>query len=232
MKIVKPFLAPRRLGARGVAAVLAMTLASISQGGQTDIAATPIASTTAALVKPNIMLLMDASGSMARTHMPDEIETMMGPTSVGYKSSQCNTLYYDPSQIYPRPKKYDGSLFPLQVFDAADGAQSANDVGALGIDHESDDFVAHGQVLDERRVLGKRSLNRLERRRRHFLKRNIFGIGARQLAQDLREFFLLQIDFGAALTRIGGPVLAAGSHVMAVQFFMQPADAVEQRLVR
>ena len=61
---------------------------------------TPIASTTAALVKPNIMLLMDASGSMARTHMPDEVETMMGATSVGYKSSQCNVLYYDPAQTY------------------------------------------------------------------------------------------------------------------------------------
>ena len=97
MNIVQPFSAPRRLGARGVAAVLAMTLASISQGAQTDISATPLASTTAALVKPNIMLLMDASGSMARTHMPDEVETMMGATSVGYKSSQCNTLYYDPA---------------------------------------------------------------------------------------------------------------------------------------
>src|SRR4029079_8273090 len=119
MKNVEPFLAPRRLGVRGVAAVLALTLASISQGAQTDIAATPIASTTAALVKPNIMLLMDASGSMARTHMPDEVETMMGATSVGYKSSQCNTLYYDPAQKYPLPKKYDGSLFPPQPFGAA-----------------------------------------------------------------------------------------------------------------
>ena len=40
---------------------------------------------------------------------------MMGATSVGYKSSQCNTLYYDPAQTYPRPKMYDGSLFPLQL---------------------------------------------------------------------------------------------------------------------
>ena len=41
MKNVEPFLAPRRLGVRGVAAVLALTLASISQGAQTDIAALP-----------------------------------------------------------------------------------------------------------------------------------------------------------------------------------------------
>src|SRR6478752_8973273 len=116
MNIVQPFSAPRRLGARGVAAVLAMTLASISQAAQTDISATPIASTTAALVKPNIMLLMDASGSMARTHMPDEVETQTGTTSVGYKSSQCNALYYNPSQQYFLPKRADGTNFPVPSF--------------------------------------------------------------------------------------------------------------------
>jgi hypothetical protein len=28
-------------------------------------------------------------------------------------------LYYDPNQKYPRPRRYDGSLFPLQPFNAA-----------------------------------------------------------------------------------------------------------------
>ena len=145
MKNTEHSLAPRRLGARGVAAVLAMTLASISQGGQTDIAATPLASTTAALVKPNIMLLMDSSGSMARTHMPDEVETMMGATSVGYKSSQCNTLYYDPAQRYPRPKMYDGSLFPLQPFAAARYAGFGNyhAVPDLTVKNLNSEFVAY-----------------------------------------------------------------------------------------
>ena len=45
---------------------------------QTDISSTPIITTTAAQVKPNIMLLMDTSDSMARTHMPDEVETRHG----------------------------------------------------------------------------------------------------------------------------------------------------------
>ncbi len=145
MKNVEHFLAPRRLGARGVAAVLAMTLASISHGAQTDIAATPIASTTAALVKPNIMLLMDASGSMARTHMPDEVETLMGPTSVGYKSSQCNRLYYDPALTYPRPKMYDGSLFPVQPFGGARYAGFGNfhAVPDLTVKNLNTEFIAY-----------------------------------------------------------------------------------------
>ena len=71
-----------------------------------------MASATSAAVKPNIMLLMDASGSMARTHMPDELETTAGPTSIGYKSSQCNVLYYNPAQTYTLPKRADGTFFP------------------------------------------------------------------------------------------------------------------------
>jgi hypothetical protein len=105
MKHVEPLSTPRSLGARRVAVVLAMSIIGAVQAAQTDIASTPIVTTTAALVKPNIMLLMDASGSMARTHMPDEVETLTGPTSVGYKSSQCNALFYNPAQQYFPPKR-------------------------------------------------------------------------------------------------------------------------------
>ena len=69
MKYVEPLSTLR--SARTVAVVLAMSLGAAAQAAQTDIASTPIITTTAALVKPNIMVLMDASGSMARTHMPD-----------------------------------------------------------------------------------------------------------------------------------------------------------------
>ncbi|HEY2558537.1 MAG TPA: PilC/PilY family type IV pilus protein [Caldimonas sp.] len=116
MKHVEPLSALR--SARGVAVVLAMSLGA-AQAAQTDIASTPIITTTAALVKPNIMLLMDASGSMGRTHMPDEVETQTRPTSVGYKSSQCNALYYNPAQQYFLPKRYDGTPFPTPSYTAA-----------------------------------------------------------------------------------------------------------------
>ena len=77
-------------------------------------------STSAGLVKPNIMLLMDASGSMGRTHMPDEIETTTGPTSVGYKSSQCNVLYYNPTQTVHRCRSATTARsFPTPTFTAA-----------------------------------------------------------------------------------------------------------------
>ncbi|MGZ8259043.1 MAG: hypothetical protein ACXWUL_00660, partial [Caldimonas sp.] len=118
MNHVEPLSVLRTFRAPSMAVVLAMSLGA-AQAAQTDIASTPIVTTSAALVKPNIMLLMDASGSMARTHMPDEAETLMGPNSVGYKSMQCNPLYYNPGQVYFLPKRYDGSLFPLPSYGSA-----------------------------------------------------------------------------------------------------------------
>ena len=103
----------------GIAAVVALAVATSTFAAQTDISNTPIATSTSAAVKPNIMLLMDASGSMARTHMPDELETTAGPRSIGYKSSQCNVLYYNPAQTYTLPKRYDGTFFPTPSFTAA-----------------------------------------------------------------------------------------------------------------
>ncbi|MEO5844556.1 MAG: PilC/PilY family type IV pilus protein [Caldimonas sp.] len=150
MKNAEHPLAPRRLGARGVAAVLGLALVSIGEAAPTDISNVPIVTTTAALVKPNIMLLMDASGSMARTHMPDEVETQTGPTSVGYKSSQCNALYYNPAQTYLLPKAHDGSPFPLPAFNAARYAGFGNFylVPDLRVTNLNSQFVAYDAYPD------------------------------------------------------------------------------------
>jgi Tfp pilus tip-associated adhesin PilY1 len=87
-----------------------------AQAAQADISNTPMASVRSALIKPNIMLLMDTSGSMGWTHMPDELETTIGTGSVGYKSPQCNALYYNPKIEYRIPKKPDNTLFAAPSF--------------------------------------------------------------------------------------------------------------------
>ncbi len=119
MNHVQSLFASRRRISSGAAVVIALAIASPAHAAATDISNNPVASSTSAAVKPNIMLLMDASGSMARTHMPDELETTAGPTSIGYKSSQCNVLYYNPAQTYTRPKRFDGTFFPRPAFNAA-----------------------------------------------------------------------------------------------------------------
>ena len=99
-----------------------MVAAGVTAGAHaaiTDISLTPLIVTTADLVKPNIMLLMDNSGSMGWTHMPDEIETVTGVKSIGYKSAQCNKLYYNPAATYLVPKRSNGTFLPTPTFAAA-----------------------------------------------------------------------------------------------------------------
>ena len=91
----------------------------MARGAQTDLSSTPITNSAAAQAKPNIMLLMDTSGSMGWSHMPDEVESVTGIGSIGYKSSQCNALYYNPNTVYGLPRKADGTFFPTPSFTAA-----------------------------------------------------------------------------------------------------------------
>ena len=85
----------------------------------TDISDVPITGSSSTVVKPNIMLVMDTSGSMGWGHMPDEVESVTGVGSVGYKSSQCNVLYYNPTTKYLLPKDATGTAFPIPSFTAA-----------------------------------------------------------------------------------------------------------------
>jgi Tfp pilus tip-associated adhesin PilY1 len=112
----------RRRQARNLALALSLTIPSVSFAAPmtpTDIDNAPVVTTTAAQAKPNVMLLMDASDSMARTHMPDEMESVAGPTSIGYKTAACNVQYYDPNKIYVVPKDENGNPFPSPTFSAA-----------------------------------------------------------------------------------------------------------------
>ena len=108
----------RGLGWRALALALSLTPSTFAFA-VTDIDNAPIVTTTAAQAKPNVMLLMDTSDSMARTHMPDEVESVTRPTSVGYKNSKCNILYYDPNKKYDIPKDENGVDFAVPSFTSA-----------------------------------------------------------------------------------------------------------------
>ncbi len=103
----------------------------------TDISTTPLASSSTALVKPNILFVLDDSGSMSWSHMPDAIfddpgqavnwqvtaEGGLGWTGlvdkVGYRNHLCNTIYYNPNIKYLPPRKPDGTSHPDASFTAA-----------------------------------------------------------------------------------------------------------------
>lgn len=118
--------------------LLALAVAcGLVSAATTDIANSPVAASRTATVKSNIMVLMDTSNSMAWTHMPDEMEgtSLIPPDklSVGYKSAQCNALYYDPNRTYKRPVDSTGSNLAAATFTAARYNYYSNDTTTVDL---------------------------------------------------------------------------------------------------
>ncbi|MBC7699089.1 PilC/PilY family type IV pilus protein [Aquabacterium sp.] len=90
----------------------------------TDISNTPLATTSDISAKPNVMFILDDSGSMSSDFMPDD---MSDTTAYGFKSTQCNGIAYNPNFDYSanRPLNSDGTAYPPATFSAAptDGFQ-------------------------------------------------------------------------------------------------------------
>ena len=84
-----------------------------------DIALAPVNFLSASQAKPNIFFILDDSGSMQSSALGDEVTINGYQNTIGYRSSLCNKIYYDPAITYPVPVKYDGTSFPQQDFTKA-----------------------------------------------------------------------------------------------------------------
>ncbi|MCF8167004.1 MAG: hypothetical protein K9J77_00105 [Rhodoferax sp.] len=95
---------------------LASAPSGIARAGATDIAAAPIFTSAVATtpVLPNVMFVLDDSGSMDWNHMPDIVKNFAG--KYGYASSQCNGVYYNPSITYTPPVDAAGLSFVNSSF--------------------------------------------------------------------------------------------------------------------
>jgi type IV pilus assembly protein PilY1 len=75
-------------------------------------------------VRPNVLMVLDDSGSMDWTHMPDDVDQFArngasGTRKFGYVSSQCNGVYYNPLITYTPPVDSKGSSLGNSSFTAA-----------------------------------------------------------------------------------------------------------------
>jgi len=84
----------------------------------TDIYSQPLATTSSVVAKPNVMFILDNSGSMSNNYMPDDMSNI---GRYGFWSSQCNGVAYDPSASvsYAPPIKADGTSYPDVSFNNA-----------------------------------------------------------------------------------------------------------------
>lgn len=106
-----------RQSKRWLAALMASTIAVVDvHAAVTDIYTQPLATTSAVVAKPNIMFILDNSGSMEDAFMPDEMDNT---GRYGYWSAQCNGVAFDPSYNYEPPINADGTSYPDVSFTAA-----------------------------------------------------------------------------------------------------------------
>lgn len=111
----------------------------------TDISTVPLNTYSAASstdVKPNLMFVLDNSGSMAWTYMPDSANDFRG--NYGYSSNHCNGVYYNPATTYSPPVKADGTSYPNATFSAAlnDGYNTSSTTTDLRTNFQVDPNVS------------------------------------------------------------------------------------------
>lgn len=105
-----------RLGRVIGVAALSLLFMQAAPAATTDIASYPLFTSSPTAVKPNVLFILDDSGSMASDNMPDDAPS--SSNIYGYTASQCNGLAYNPKTTYDLPIISDGSSL------AADGALS------------------------------------------------------------------------------------------------------------
>lgn len=96
---------------------LAMGVSGLSLAATTDLASAPLQTTTTAVVLPNVMFMLDDSGSMAWDYLPDVAQQFSG--NYGFNSSQCNGVYFNPNITYSPPVTSTGTSYPASSFSAA-----------------------------------------------------------------------------------------------------------------
>lgn len=141
-----------------VAAVLGCGLyawAVTSNAADVPIADSPMASSTSTEIKPNVMFVLDDSGSMGWTHLPDHVRSFAASEqtnlAVGYLTSHCNGIYFNPKTTYEPPVKADGTSFPDASFSAApvNGYDSSSPTVNLGSQYRAyDDTTSNGRGDD------------------------------------------------------------------------------------
>jgi len=129
-----------RLAVPALAAAAAIVVATAARAGALTIANEPLGTATSS-IKPNVMFILDTSGSMGWDYMPDYVPDRYSPSAstascfdvgddssgtitgnpdpcqVGdppYMSPDLNTIYYNPSIYYRPAVNYDGTAMPIQ----------------------------------------------------------------------------------------------------------------------
>lgn len=106
------------------AMAIAIGTGGLSQAAVTDLASTPLSSTSASVVRPNLLFTLDDSGSMAWAYLPDyaggttysggsanhcKVSNSCGTGETPYQTNEYNGMAYNPRITYQLPLNADGT---------------------------------------------------------------------------------------------------------------------------
>lgn len=103
-----------------VATVMASLIASLSLSAgaaNVDLADKPLANGVSNSVKPNIMFILDDSGSMGWDYLPDDVNGRQGSNC--FKNHFYNRVYFNPGYTYPVPVDATGNPLGNATFGSA-----------------------------------------------------------------------------------------------------------------
>lgn len=136
---------------RVTAWLLALLLAPLpdARAAAADVANLPLGTASTQKAKPNLMFVLDDSGSMAWDFMPDDLDAddnELAENTYGYLSAQCNGVAYNPAITYKPPIKADGTRYPDATFGNAliDGYASGSgriNLGSSSVSYTSEDVL-------------------------------------------------------------------------------------------
>ncbi|MDE2395241.1 MAG: pilus assembly protein PilY [Burkholderiales bacterium] len=92
---------------RGVVATVLALAAAGAQAALTSVADAPLFTSSGSAVKPNLMFILDDSGSMDWKYLPDDVGKF-GSSQYGLYAAQCNGLAYNPARKYQVPVDANG----------------------------------------------------------------------------------------------------------------------------
>ena len=81
-----------------------------------DISSVPLVSMSTKVVRPNVMFILDDSGSMNDDFMPDDIEVNSDKNC--FRNFGYNRIFFNPDTLYFTPKNADGTNMPDASFTA------------------------------------------------------------------------------------------------------------------
>ncbi|MDP1690778.1 MAG: PilC/PilY family type IV pilus protein [Burkholderiaceae bacterium] len=102
----------------------ALGLANAALAQLTDVANVPLSTTAPTVIKPNVMFILDDSGSMAWDYMPDDAR--FPTTRYGRNASQCNGVAYNPAATYRVPVDSLGNPYPDGIYTFTTAASLAD----------------------------------------------------------------------------------------------------------